>query len=249
MTTRPDRVVLITGASSGVGLSLARHLAGEYEVIAVARRLARLEEELGDLPGVRTKRLDLSDHDEVSRFLDSLVSGYGFVPYVINNAGVNAKATLAELDVDSLSHSIAVNAIAPAMIMRRLLPLMADRGFGRMINITSGAPFNCFPGYGAYSASKGALNALTITAAREYEEHDVKVNLMSPGPVRSEMAPHAEMDPSVCHPTVDYLLSLDRDGPTGRFFWLGYEIPLRPDHEGINWLEGTASARFKRVVP
>jgi NAD(P)-dependent dehydrogenase (short-subunit alcohol dehydrogenase family) len=218
-------------------------------VIAVARRLDRLSAELGNTPGVRIERLDLSMTDELSRFLDGLVADYGFVPYVINNAGVNVKAPLPELDPKTLARSFAVNAIAPALIMRYLLPLMAERGFGRVINITSGAPFNCFPGFGAYSASKGALNALTVTAANEYEEHNIKVNLMSPGPVRTEMAPQAEMDPSVCHPTVDYLLSLDHDGPTGRFYWLGYEIPLRPDHEGIDWLRGTASDRFDQVVP
>ncbi len=51
---------------------------------------------------------------------------------------------------------------------------------------------------------------------------------MSPGPVRTEMAPDAEMDPSACHPTVDYLLQLGENGPTGKFFWLGYQIPIVP---------------------
>jgi 3-oxoacyl-[acyl-carrier protein] reductase len=87
-----------------------------------------------------------------------------------------------------------------------------------------------------------------VTAAREYADHDIKINLMSPGPVRSQMAPDAPMDPSVCHPTVDYLLGLDQGGPTGRFFWLGYEIPLFPDLEGIHWLEGRADPRFRSVL-
>ena len=56
------------------------------------------------------------------------------------------------------------------------------------------------------------------------------------------------MEPSACHPTVDYLLGLDAQGPTGRFFWLGHEIPLFPDLEGIEWLAGKASPKFKRVL-
>ena len=153
-----------------------------------------------------------------------------------------------KLEETDILGSLYVNAVSPVMTMKRLLPSMKARNFGRIINVTSGAPLNCFPGYGAYSASKGALNAFTVTAARECIEFNIKINLMSPGPVRTGMAPNAPMDPSVCHPTADYLLSLDENGPTGRFFWLGYEIPLSPNLEGIEWLEGRADERYQKVV-
>jgi NAD(P)-dependent dehydrogenase (short-subunit alcohol dehydrogenase family) len=144
--------------------------------------------------------------------------------------------------------SLEVNAMAPLRIMQCFLSSMMDADFGRIINVTSGAPLNCFPEYAAYSASKATLNAITVTAAREHEDQNIKINLMSPGPVRTEMAPEAPMNPSVCHPTLDYLLSLPADGPTGRFFWLGYEIPLVPDLEGVEWLEGKAGAQYERVL-
>jgi len=167
---------------------------------------------------------------------------------VINNAGVNVGSImLDELGEDDIARSLQVNAVAPVAIMKRLLPQMKAKDFGRIINMTSGAPLNCFPGYGAYSASKGALNAFTVTAAKECANHNIKINLMSPGPVRTKMAPNGPMDPSVCHPTVEYLLTLDENGPTGRFYWLGYEIPLFPALEGIEWLEGRADARHRRV--
>lgn len=143
---------------------------------------------------------------------------------------------------------MAVNAVAPHMILNALLPGMRRHGFGRVINLTSGAPFNCFPGFAAYSASKGALNALTITAAKENGDLDIKINLMSPGPVKSEMAPDAPMLPEACHPTADYLLSLPRDGASGRFFWLGRELPVSPDFDGVQWLAGTASDKFPLVI-
>jgi hypothetical protein len=56
------------------------------------------------------------------------------------------------------------------------------------------------------------------------------------------------MEPSACHATVDHLLALGEEGPTGRFFWLGYELPLTPDLRGVQWLEGTASDEYKQVV-
>ena len=125
---------------------------------------------------------------------------------------------------------------------------MKKNNFGRIINLTSGAPLNCITGFGIYSASKGALNALTVTAAREYSKYNIKINLMSPGPVRTEMTPDAPMHISVCYPTVDYLLNLDESGPTGKFFWLGYEVPLFPDLEGVEWLKGIGNSKLNKIL-
>jgi 3-oxoacyl-[acyl-carrier protein] reductase len=244
---KENSLLMITGATSGVGLSLARYLCRRFLILAIARNPERLKEEFDGKTGVIPVKMDLSDPEEVVKRMEELVARYSHIPFLINNAGVNIKAALGELSLAGVQESIQVNAISPTLILQKILPGMKEKNFGRVINVTSGAPFNCFPEYGAYSASKGALNAFTVTAAREYAKDNIKINLMSPGPVRSQMAPNAPMDPSVCHPTVDYLLDLDENGPTGRFFWLGYEIPLFPDLEGIQWLEGKAGERFRRV--
>lgn len=238
--------LLITGASSGVGLSLVHHLKDRFKVIAVARRIGSMREAFAAYPNVYPYELDLSVDSEVAGVLEDMQLEHGSIPYLINNAGLNVAAPVSELETGDLYRSLMVNAVAPLVIMQSLLPSMRAQNFGRVINVTSGAPFNCFPGYAAYSASKAALNALTVTAAKEVADYDIKINLMSPGPVRSEMAPNAALEPSVCHPTVDYLLALDKDGPTGRFFWLDYEVPLFPDHSGISWLEGRADEHFRR---
>lgn len=241
-------VVLITGVSSGVGLSLTDYLAHRYHVIAVARKEEAVRDAFEDNVNVTTVRIDLSDPDELKNGMDAILARYPYIPYVINNAGVNISASIETLTTNDVETSLQVNCLTPLYIMQKTLPAMKAQNFGRVINVTSGAPLNCFPGYGAYNASKGALNAFTVTAAREYADFNIKINLMSPGPVRSNMAPHAPMEPSVCHPTVNYLLTIDEMGPTGRFFWLGYEIPLFPDLEGIQWLEGKADERLRRVL-
>ena len=241
--------LLITGATGGVGASVCRHLAGRYTLLASGRdgrALASLREAV---PGMRTYLADLAHPDQVERLLDDVLEEHEFVPYLVNNAGVMMRHELAELPVHAFETSLQVNVLAPFRAMRRLLPEMVRRNFGRIVNITSGAPLNCAAGFSAYSASKAALNALTVTAAREHFAQDIRINLMSPGPVRSGMAPSAPMDPAVCHPTLDYLLSLPADGPTGRFFWLGRELPLFPDLHGVQWLEGTATERFPAVLP
>lgn len=242
------KVLLITGASSGVGLSLARYLSDRYEVVAVARRYESMQRALADRPNVTLRQADLSSAEEVEGLLRWLREKYEFIPCVINNAGVNIKGNTEELQLEDVQRSLMVNALAPFMILKALISGMKAHNFGRVINVTSGAPMNCFPGFGAYSASKGTLNALTVTCARECADLNIRINLMSPGPVRTEMAPDAEMDPSACHPTVDYLLQLGENGPTGKFFWLGYQIPIVPNLEGIDWLGGKADERYMQVI-
>jgi short-subunit dehydrogenase len=244
-----NNTILITGASSGVGLSLCRYLSKKYHVIAVARDLTKLEKAYGDTSSISIYQADLAKYHDVKALVSTILQEQEYIPYLINNAGINIGGSLDRLMDEQISESLQVNTIAPVCLLRGLLPVMKDHNFGRVINITSGAPLNCFPGFGAYSASKAALNAFTVTAAKECSDFNIKINLMSPGPVRSQMAPDAPMDPSVCHPTVDYLLSLDATGPTGRFFWLGYEIPLFPELDGIKWLEGRADDRFRKVLP
>jgi NAD(P)-dependent dehydrogenase (short-subunit alcohol dehydrogenase family) len=240
--------VLVTGATGGVGTSLCRHLSGTMNVLAVGRDEHLLDELCRSVDGVSPWLADLVSMESVDRLLDGVLEAYGYIPYVINNAGVMISGNVREMGFDELQASMQVNALAPFRIMQRLLPQMVANDFGRIVNITSGAPLNCFAGYSAYSGSKGALNAFTVTAANEHAQQNIKINLMSPGPVRSKTAPAAPMDPSVCHATLDYLLHIGSDGPTGGFFWLGREIPLFPDLEGIEWLKGTAPDRFPRIL-
>lgn len=240
--------LVLTGASSGIGNSLARHLSEEYHVIALARRIGRMNDDFGGNPSITPYELDLDDFSAVRERMADVRDAHGEVRYLVNNAGVNVGGEVASLAPEDVLRSMRVNAVAPMVLLQELLPGMADAGFGRVVNVTSGAPLNCPPGAGAYSASKAALNALTVTAAAEWDDRDIKINLMSPGPCRTEMAPDGPLDPSACHPTVDHLLTLDEDGPTGRFFWLGYEVPLFPDLGDVRWMEGIGSDAMTRVL-
>lgn len=243
----PLPTLLITGASSGVGHSLVHHLRGRYTIITVARRLETMREAFRDYPNVYPYALDLENVAQLPEVIAELERTHGPILHLINNAGVNVRAPVTDLPLEALQRSLSVNALAPFVLLQTLLKGMRQHGYGRVINVTSGAPLNCFPEYGAYSSSKAALNALTVTAAKEHADVNIKINLMSPGPVRTEMAPDAPLEPSVCHATVNYLLHLKRNGPTGGFFWLEYTLPLFPDLSGVRWLEGEAPAAFRRA--
>lgn len=241
------QTILITGASSGVGKALASYLSEEYKVVALARRVEKMEEAFQDNKNIFIYQADISDLSKLETTLDEIVEKHGPILHVINNAGIMIAEQLEELSLDRLQNAIHINAMGPLFIIKKLLPEMKKNHFGRIINMTSGAPLNCFPGYGAYSASKALLNALTVTFAKEVDEHNIKVNLMSPGPVKTEMAPDGPKDPSVCFPTVKYLLNLPAEGASGKFFWLGYEVPLFPDLEGVQWLEGIGNDKLRKI--
>jgi NAD(P)-dependent dehydrogenase (short-subunit alcohol dehydrogenase family) len=243
------RCAVVTGASSGVGLTIAHHLSSRMQVAVVARREDRLRAAFDGVGSVSIYRCDAADLSALSATLEEIGRQHGAIDTLINNAGIMVKQPFADLRAEDIECSFAINVLAPMRAMQAVLPAMRKNNFGRIVNVTSGAPFNCFPNFAAYSATKAALNALTITAAREYAENDIKINLMSPGPVRTEMAPDAPMDPAVCLPTADYLVDLPANGPTGRFFWLGRELPAVPDLSGVQWLEGAAPDRFPIVVP
>ena len=240
--------LFLTGASSGIGRSLAHHLAGNYHVVALARRIERMREEFGSNPDITPYSLDLDDFEAVRDRVTEIRERHGDPLYLINNAGINIGSDIIDLDPDDVIRSMRINALAPVVLLQEVLPGMADADFGRVINVTSGAPLNCPAGAGPYSSSKAALNTLTVTAAKEWADWNVKINLMSPGPCRTEMAPDGPLDPAACHPTVDHLLNLGEDGPTGRFFWLGYEVPLFPELGNVQWMEGIGSERMTRVL-
>lgn len=237
--------MLITGASSGVGEMLVRELKKSYNITTISRRTEML---LKNNPEISAYSCDISNENELLKTVDKIKKNIGSFSYIINCAGILNAGELDNEKLKELNYSIAVNAIAPMFIINSFLPEMKKDNFGRIINLTSGAPLNCFAGFSLYSTSKAALNSLTVTLAREIEKSDISLNLMSPGPVKSEMSPNAIMEPIECLSTVKYLLAGNGKNKHNSFYWLGYKIPLFPDLEGINWLEGIGNNKVERVI-
>jgi len=243
-----NKKIILTGASSGVGLSMAAHLvACGFEVITISRR-KNVAKQIINSNKIVSYRCDLTNLTNVKNLLRKIIKTYGFIPYLINNAGGNLKENFINSKVKDYEYIYNLNAFAPALIMKIVLPMMMDNNFGRIINVTSGAPLDPNNNSAVYASSKASLNAITVAAANECKNYNIKINLMSPGPVKSEMAPNAPLEPAICHPTMDYLLKLGKNGPSGKFFWLGYEIPLFPNLKGVYWSEGKTSKSFKQIL-
>lgn len=243
------KYALVTGSSSGVGLVVAKHLCSiGYHVLALARRHTKILDELDQhRHSITPFYADLTDVETTTNLIQSLLKKYK-LDVVVNNAGVLIKEDIEKIDRNMAINSFNVNSLSPLLITSLCSAQMKQNNYGRIINITSGAPFNCFPEFALYSATKAYLNAFTITAAKEFEGKNIKINLMSPGPVKSEMSPHAQYEPDICLPTFDYLISPSTDLPSGKLFWLGYEIPIFPDLSDIDWLNAKAGPSLKKVI-
>ncbi len=189
-------VILITGASAGLGRTLARELARRRPaatLILVARRLDRLDELAGELRAshpdlsVATIAADLADPEAPGRLAAEAIARFGGIDVLVNNAGLGLPTQFADADPGLIARQVAVNFAAPLMLARHCLSSLIERR-GMIINISSA--ITCVPNsaLGAYGATKAGLSYWNDALRRELmaRGHDVRVCLVEPGPIRTE---------------------------------------------------------------
>ncbi|MYD92687.1 MAG: SDR family oxidoreductase [Chloroflexi bacterium] len=234
------RVALVTGASRGIGreIALGYARAGAHVILAARdeSRLTAVATEIVELSGTSdVVPLDVSDSAAVRRVIDDSVRRHGRLDVLCNNAGIsNARGPVAEVSPEAFAGVQAVNLIGLFACCHAALPHMIGAGYGRIVNVSSGAAIMCNPGESAYAASKAAVNALTIAMAKEVEASNVLVNAMSPGSVTTDMNPTSDVPPSEAVPTAVWLASLPDGGPTGRFYRFMQELPMLPQID-LDW--------------
>lgn len=219
-TKTQNRRALVTGANRGIGLAVAGGLADRgFDVLLGARDPSAGEKAVRELAkrGAAARLLKLDVADPAS--IEAAVERAGPVDVLVNNAGVLGSGPVLR-DRDDFEESMATMVHGPYLLMHCLTPAMAERGFGRVVNVSSG--WGSFAdgvgGPGAYGIAKAALNALTVSAARTLPKA-VKVNAMCPGWVRTRMGGMgAARSPEEGADTALWLAALGDDGPTGGFF-------------------------------
>ena len=162
-----SRTALVTGASRGIGQAIATRLAAAGMSVLTPSR----------------EELDLSSAESVRTFLANAPE----VDVLVNNAGENKVSPIADLDLADWQRILDTNVTSAFLLIQHFAPKMTARGWGRIVNISSCYSFLSRAGRVAYSASKGALNQLTRTAALEYGAKNVLVNAVAPGFVETEM--------------------------------------------------------------
>jgi 3-oxoacyl-[acyl-carrier protein] reductase len=190
-----DRVVLVTGASRGIGQALAEQMAAAGAGVAVHgyRHAARAEALARALPnGARVFTADLADPAACERLFADVQDAYGHVDVLVNNAGVALHMPLDAPTADWLrdwERTMAVNLRAVELLCRLAIAHFRTRGGGRIVNIASRAAFRGdTPEYMAYAASKGGMVALTRSIARGFGREGIRAFTLAPGFTRTDMA-------------------------------------------------------------
>lgn len=231
-----DKVVVISGASSGLGLEITKEFIRENANISLcARRLEKLKKNFKNKKNVFFQKVDVSNQKAIKKFLKKTVKKFGKIDILINNAGIAYNSKIEDINYEKLKKSFEINLFAPVIFLKETLKIMKKNNYGRIINISSGGSVNCAETFFSYSSSKAALNTLTKTASKELKKYNIKINTMSPGPCKTEMFPKNKLSTKLSLPTVKYLSSLPKNGPSGEFYWFMKKINIIPDLSYINW--------------
>ncbi|RWN54153.1 SDR family oxidoreductase [Mesorhizobium sp.] len=187
----PNKVVLITGASSGIGAAIGRELgAAGAKVMLGARRTGRLDalaEEIRAKGGeAMTRRLDVTDRDDVAAFADAARQAWGRVDVIVNNAGVMPLSLMISMKVDEWDRMADVNIKGVLHGIAAVLPQMTARGSGHVVNIASIGALSVSPTAAVYCASKYAVRAISDGLRQEHD--NIRVTCIHPGVVESELA-------------------------------------------------------------
>lgn len=219
------RTALITGGAKGIGEAIAHALASDHGMRLVlwgrdTRALINAcEIHTANGTAASYAVVDIGDMASIQSGLDQLAAQEIAIDVLINNAGILTDEPLLQMgDTDIVAH-LAINALGPLRLIRALAPNMAEQGYGRIVNVSSGwGSFDEGLGPGAYGISKALLNAITVKTAAELPAH-VAVNAACPGWVRTQMGgAGANRSVEEGANTPVWLATLEEPAPSGQFF-------------------------------
>jgi NADP-dependent 3-hydroxy acid dehydrogenase YdfG len=189
------KVVVITGASSGMGAAAARHLSAQGATVVLgARRIERLQALVGEITAAGGKALavatDVTDRGQVQRLVDAAVATYGRIDVLVNNAGIMPLSPLERLKFDEWDRMIDVNLRGVLYGIAAALPHMTARKSGHIINLSSVAGHKVFGGSAVYSATKFGVRALSEGLRMEVKPYNIRTTIICPGAVKTELLDH-----------------------------------------------------------
>jgi len=188
-----EQVILITGASTGIGAALAQVLAQRFSgvrLVLAARSANKLEEIAAQCrkagADVLVVPTDLTQSEQVAALTQKAINQFGRVDVLVNNAGYGQMGPIELIAEQAVQRQFTVNLLAPIALIQTLIPVMRNQGGGRIVNVSSLGGRLAFPLGGLYSASKFALEGLSDALRMELEPFNIAVSVIEPGPVRTE---------------------------------------------------------------
>jgi NAD(P)-dependent dehydrogenase (short-subunit alcohol dehydrogenase family) len=176
-----DRVFIVTGASSGIGLATAAALSARGAKVALLARSAGALQELSrQLPGSLPVTVDMTQFGRVREAVDAVHRHYGRIDGLVNNAGRSYAAAVEEIDPALFDEIFHLNVLGPIVAMQAVIPRMRAQGGGSIVNVNSGTAFMTVPQYSVYTSSKRALLGFSLTARAELEKDHIVVSEVYP---------------------------------------------------------------------
>jgi len=197
------RVVLVTGASAGIGRAIAERLAAAgATVVGCARDEARLRAAARSVPGMQTLRCDVTSDEDRAALVASVLAEHGHVDVLVNNAGIGWTGLVEQMGTEDVERLYATNVVALIDLTRRVLPGMLARHDGDVVMTSSAAAFVVLPPLTVYSSTKYAVDGFVEGLRREVWTRGVRVHSINPGPVRTEwLARSRGYEPAEGEPT------------------------------------------------
>lgn len=174
-----NKVALVTGGRSGIGLAIAQRLVGEGATVITAQR--------GKSEAFETIEVDLSYADACIELIDKIIDKYDGIDILVNNAGMMFEATAEKTSVEAWDKTMAVNLRAPFLLIKHAVPSMRKRGGGAIVNIGSIEGLGSNPEHSAYCASKAGLHGLTRAVAVDHGKDNIRCNAVAPGWIDTEL--------------------------------------------------------------
>lgn len=173
--------MIVTGASSGIGLATAKLLFKNGAKVALAARsLDKLQKLAKELPGSLVIQTDMIDEKQIQNMVAETVKKFGRVDILVNNAGRGYDAEVQKIGVKEYRDLLELNLLAPLIAMQAVIPIMKKQGGGTIVNVSSGTAQMAIPGIGAYSSTKRALVGITLTAREELKNDKINISLIYP---------------------------------------------------------------------
>ncbi|MFC0513397.1 SDR family NAD(P)-dependent oxidoreductase [Mucilaginibacter angelicae] len=196
MSKLKNKVAIVTGASKGIGASIAKHFAAEGAKVVVNYASSKegadkVVKEITDNGGIAISvQADISQEADVTRLFNETEKAFGGLDILVNNAVAQGYAPIEQISVAAFHQSFSVNVLGPILTIQAALKLFGDKG-GNIINISSGASKYPLPGASLYSSTKAALDAFTIALSKELGAKNIRINSILPGATETEGAASA----------------------------------------------------------
>jgi short-subunit dehydrogenase len=176
-----DKVAIVTGASSGIGLATAKILSENgAKVVLAARSLSKLQALSKELPGSLVIQTDMTDEKQIKAMVEKAFKHFGRIDILVNNAGRGYDASISDTDTDTFRQLFNLDVVGPLVAMQLVIPYMQKQGGGSIINVSSGTALMVLPNMAAYSALKRALVQISLTAREELKNDNISVGVIYP---------------------------------------------------------------------